>query len=93
MTAADCATSLSKSIKAQWGLKDSEVSLRKSSDGNTYAMYYSQRIGEFLFLKAHLFSAHGGKYCIEVHITKVPQSPDEVKKWLEGFPKAKIESY
>ncbi len=93
MTAAECASSISKSIIAQGRLKDSEVSLRKSSDGNTFAMYYPQRIRQFLFLKAHLFSAHGGRYCIEVHVTKGPASDDEIKKWLEGFPKAKIESY
>lgn len=93
MTPLECASSHVKSIQTRLGLRDSDISLRKSSDGNTLAMYYPMRMGKVLSLHAHLFSAYGGRYCIDVHISKTPASDAEVKKWLEGFPKAKIESY
>lgn len=92
MSAVECATSLSGSIKVQQGLNDSDYRLRKSADNTTFAMYYSQSRDKFLFLKAHLFSAYGGTHCIETHITKSNAAAEEVQDWMKGFPLGRIDS-
>lgn len=86
----ECAASLSRSIKARHGLGDSDCRLMRSSDNSTFGMYYLQREGKFLFLKAHLFSGYGGTHCIEAHITKANAAAEDIQGWMEGFPRARI---
>jgi hypothetical protein len=92
MSALECASSTVRSMAARQGMPPaSEIYKARLNDHTFVAIYAMQLVGA-VQLHAHFLSAAGGTHCVEVHASKVSDSPDDVDPWFKGFGKAIIES-
>jgi hypothetical protein len=92
MTAAQCANSSASALMRRFGLSESQVQLRKADDA-TYVATFHMKEGKFISLKAFLWSAAGGTHCVELNVSKIVSSLDELDAWPRVFESARIESY
>lgn len=91
MTPVDCARASSAQLVRNYGLKRDDVVTRRTSP-DTFVMLFPVRIDPLLQLKAYLLSGYRGTHCIEVHLSKVATSEQELAAWLKGFTQARIEA-
>lgn len=92
MTAAQCANSSASALMRRFGLSESQVQLRKADDA-TYVATFHLKEGRIISLKAFLWSAAGGTHCVELNVSKIVSSLDELEAWPRVFESARIESY
>ena len=95
MKAQDCASSIIRSLGSRPFVPAADEIYKAKIDENTFVAIYASDmpIPGFVQLHAHFFSAAGGTHCVEVHVSKVTKSKDEIDPWFQGFGKAKIEPY
>jgi hypothetical protein len=92
MTAIECASATVRSMAARQGMPPSAEMYKAKLDDNTFVAMYAAAVGGAVQLHAHFLSAAGGTHCIEVHASKMSESPDDVESWFRGFTQARIES-
>jgi hypothetical protein len=90
MSPLDCARSLTGSLARRWGLKRDDVVMRQTND-RTIVLLFPVPVGPMVQLKAYLLSGEGG-HCVEVHLSKLTKSKDDLAPWLNGFENARIEA-
>jgi hypothetical protein len=93
MTAAECASSIVGQLVTRPGVPPLNNLSRVRINERTYAALYVSSPPGPLMLHAHFLSAATGESnCIEVHVSKVADSKDEVAPWFKGFGFANIET-
>jgi hypothetical protein len=93
MTAIECARTQTDDIIEKNGLQEGDYKLFKASDNHTFSLFYAKPINEFkgyAQLGGHLFSAAEGTHCVEVHISRITNSKQEIDSWYSGMPRARI---
>lgn len=90
MTALQCAGATVRSLAARPNVPPSDQFYKARLDDNTFVAIYAAQMPGFLQLHAHLLSAAGGTHCIEVHVSKIATSTEEVEPWFSGFGAARI---
>jgi hypothetical protein len=90
MTALQCAGATVRSLAARPNVPPSDQFYKARLDDNTFVAIYAAQMPGFLQLHAHLLSAAGGAHCVEVHVSKIATSTDEVAPWFGGFGEARI---
>lgn len=90
MTPLDCAQSIISGIIQRAGLQQDQYSMFQALDQKTYGIFFSIKVLEFNQMNAHLISSAAGKYCVEVHVSKMTSSEAEAKNWNNGMPNARI---
>ena len=93
MTSQECAVSQSNAIIRRNNLQEDQYKLFKAPDNHTFGLFYALPFGEFegyAQLGGHLFSAAEVTHCVEVHISKITNSKEEIDSWYRGMPKARI---
>ncbi|GGC18431.1 hypothetical protein GCM10011572_44780 [Pseudoduganella buxea] len=93
MTAADCAGSMVKRLVARPGMPPLDSIFRARLNDRTYAAIYAMPGAGKPVLHAHILSAAtGGTHCIEVHVSRIAGSQDDVAPWFKGVGAADIEA-
>jgi hypothetical protein len=90
MSALQCAGATVRSLAARPNVPPSDQFYKARLDDNTFVAIYAAQMPGFLQLHAHLLSAAGGAHCVEVHVSKIATSTDEVAPWFGGFGEARI---
>jgi hypothetical protein len=90
MTALQCAAATVRSIAARPNVPPSDEFYKARLDENTYVALYAAQMPGFLQLHAHLLSAAAGTHCVEVHVSKIATSIEDVAPWFNGFGEARI---
>lgn len=90
MTALQCASATVRSIAARPNVPPSDEFYKARLDENTYVALYAAQLPGFLQLHAHLLSAAAGTHCVEVHVSKIATSTEDVAPWFNGFREARI---
>jgi hypothetical protein len=91
MGALECASAILRTLDERPNVPPAAELYRTRLDEHTYAVLYAAHLPGFLQLNAHFLSAAGGTHCIEVHVSKIAASPEDLGPWFESFGKAKIE--
>jgi hypothetical protein len=91
MTPADCATSVIGALSKRPRAPTLDKIFRARIDEKNFIALYPAPIAGGVMLHAHLVSAAPG-HCIEVHVSKVVKSEQEIKPWFSGWGTARIES-
>ena len=91
MSALECASATLGSIAQRPGVPPREQIYKVRLNERTFAAIYNSPLPSAVQLNAHFLSAAGGTHCVEVHASKVSQSPDDLDGWFKGFAKADIE--
>lgn len=91
MTAMDCAVSISRSVTTENQLLESQV-YRGQANDHTFVFIYATRPQGAVQLHAQVISAAGTTHCVQVHVSKMSASPDDLRAWFSGFSKVDIES-
>lgn len=91
MSALECASATLGSIAQRPGVPPREEIYKVRLNERTFAAIYSSPLPNAVQLNAHFLSAAGGTHCVEVHASKVSQSPDDLDGWFKGFDQADIE--
>jgi hypothetical protein len=90
MTALECASATVRAMAARPGFPPPDQVLKTRLDENTYAAMYTSPLGGAVQLNAHLLSAGAGGYCIEVHASKMSDSPEDIGPWFKRIEGARI---
>lgn len=91
MGALECASAILRTLDERPNVPPAKDLYRARLDDNTYVVIYAAHLPGFLQLNAHFLSAAGGTHCIEVHVSKIAASPEDLDPWFRSFGKAKIE--
>lgn len=91
MSALECASATLGSLVQRPGVPPREQIYKVRLNERTFAAIYTSPLPNAVQLHAHLMSAVGGTHCVEVHASRVSQSPDDLDGWFKGFGKADIE--
>lgn len=91
MSALECASATLGSIVQRPGVPPREQIYKVRLNERTFAAIYASPLPNAVQLHAHFMSAVGGTHCVEVHASRVSQSPDDLDGWFKGFGKADIE--
>lgn len=91
MGALECASAILRTLDERPNVPPAAKLYRTRLDEHTYAVLYAAHLPGFLQLNAHFLSAAGGTHCIEVHVSKIAASPEDLDPWFRSFGKAKIE--
>ena len=91
MTPLECAGALARSLAARPGTPPPSQILRARLGKNTFVAMYAVALSVGAQLNAHILSAVGGRYCIEVHATKVSIDEEDLASWITELEKASIE--
>jgi hypothetical protein len=90
MNPLECASATLGTIVKRAGAPAREEMYRAKLNERTYVAIYATPLPTALQLSAHLMSAAGGTHCVEVHVTKVSTSQEDIDTWVKGFDKADI---
>lgn len=90
MTPLECAGAVARTLAARPGTPPSSQILKARLDNNTFVAMYAVSLGLGVQLNAHILSAVGGRYCIEVHATKISIDEDDLGSWVTELEKASI---
>jgi hypothetical protein len=90
MTPLECASATVRAMMTRHGIPSDTKVLKTRLDENTYAAMYAIVIDGAVQLNAHILSAAGGKYCVEVQASKMSDSPDELVPWFKSLEGARI---
>jgi hypothetical protein len=91
MSALECASAILRTLDSRPNVPPAKDLYRARLDDNTYVVLYAAHLPGFLQLNAHFLSAAAGTHCIEVHVSKIASSPEDIDPWFKSFDKAKIE--
>lgn len=91
MSALECASATLGSLVQRPGVPPREQIYKVRLNERTFAAIYTSPLPNAVQLHAHFMSAVGGTHCVEVHASRVSQSPDDLDGWFKGFGKADIE--
>lgn len=91
MGALECASAILRTFNERPNVPPAAELYRTRLDDRTYAVLYAAHLPGFLQLNAHFLSAAAGTHCIEVHVSKIAASPEDIGPWFKSFGKAKIE--
>jgi hypothetical protein len=92
MNSLECASATLGTIVKRGGAPAREEMYRAKLNERTYVAIYATPLPTALQLSAHLMSAAGGTHCVEVHVTKVSTSQEDIDTWVKGFDKADIQA-
>lgn len=90
MGALQCASATVRSIASRPNVPPSDQFYKARLDDNTFVAIYATQMPGLLQLHAHLLSAAAGTHCVEVIISKIATSVDDVAPWFNGFGEARI---
>jgi len=90
MTAAECASAILRSMASRKGVPPSAEMYKARLNETTFLAFYGEPLPGAVRLHAHILSGTGS-HCIEVQVSKISESEDELEPWLNGFDKAVIE--
>jgi hypothetical protein len=91
MTPLECAGAVARTLAARPGTPPPSQVLRARLGENTFVAMYAMALSVGVQLNAHILSAVGGGYCIEVHATKVSIDEEDLASWVSELEKASIE--
>jgi hypothetical protein len=91
MTPLECAVAVAGTLAARSGTPPSSQVLKTRLDSNTFVAIYAKPLAPGVQLNAHILSAAGGRYCIEVHVTKISIDEEDLASWFTEVEKASIE--
>jgi hypothetical protein len=87
----ECAVAALRSLAARPGVPPLPQIYRAQVDPNTYMALYATRLGVAATLHAHFFSAAGGTHCVEVNVSMVSTSEEDLKLWQANMEKGRID--
>ena len=90
MSALQCASATVRSLAARPNVPPSDELYKARLDDNTFVAIYATQLPGLLQLHAHLLSAAAGTHCVEVHVSRIATSVDDVAPWFNGFREARI---
>ena len=91
MTPLECAGAVARTLAARPGTPPPSQVLKARLGKNTFVAMYAVALGVGVQLNAHILSAVGGRYCIEVHATKLSVDDEDLASWVTELEKASIE--
>jgi hypothetical protein len=91
MTPLECAGAVARTLAARPGTPPSSQIIKARLNSNTFVAMYAASLGIGVQLHAHILSAVGGRYCIEVHATKISIDEEDLASWVTEIEKASIE--
>ena len=91
MTPLECAGAVARALAARPGTPPSSQVLKARLGNNTFVAMYAVALPVGVQLHAHILSAVGGRYCIEVHATKMSIDEEDLASWVTELEKATIE--
>lgn len=91
MTPLECAGAVARTLAARPGTPPASQVLKARLGKNTFVAMYAVALSVGVQLNAHILSAVGGRYCIEVHATKVSIDEEDLASWVTELDKATIE--
>ena len=91
MTSLECAGALARSLAARPGTPPPSQVLKARLGKNTFVAMYAVSLGMGVRLNAHILSAVGGRYCIEVHVAKLSIDEEDLAFWATELEKVSIE--
>jgi hypothetical protein len=91
MTPLECAGAVARTLAARPGTPPSSQILKARLGNDTFVAMYAVPLGAGVQLHAHILSAVGGRYCIEVHATKMSIDEEDLASWVTELEKAAIE--
>jgi len=92
MTPLECAGAVARALAARPGTPPPSQIIKARLNGNTFVALYAVPLFAGVQLNAHILSAAGGRYCIEVHATKISIDEVDLASWVAELEKASIES-
>ena len=92
MTPLECAGAVARALAARPGTPPPSEVLKARLGENTFVAMYAVALSVGVQLNAHLLSAVGGRYCIEVHATKVSVDEEDLASWVTELERASIEA-
>jgi len=90
MTPLECAGAIARALAARPGTPPPSQVLKTRLDDRTFVAIYAVPLVPGVQLNAHILSAAGGRYCIEVQVTKVSIDDDDLASWFTEIEKASI---
>src|SRR5688572_17678889 len=90
MTPLECAGAISRALAARPGTPPPDQILKARVNDATFVAMYAVSLVGGVQLNAHILSAVG-RYCIEVHATKISIDEDDLAAWVTELEKASIE--
>lgn len=90
MSAAECASAILRSMASRKGVPPPAEMYKARLNDTTFLAIYGEPLPGAVRLHAHVLSGTG-THCIEVQVSKISESEDELQPWLNGFDKAVIE--
>jgi hypothetical protein len=91
MTPLECASAVARALAARPGSPPPSQILKARLNDNTFVALYAMSLAVGVQLNAHILSAAGGRYCIEVHATKISIDEEDLAAWVTELEKASIE--
>ena len=92
MTPLECAGAVARTLPSRPGTPPPSQILKARLNHNTFVVLYAAPLAVGVQLNAHILSAAtGGKYCIEVHATKISVDEEDLASWVTELEKASIE--
>ena len=88
----ECASSTLRSLGSRPGVPEPDKVYKARLDDRTFIAIYAARQPGFLQMHAHLMSAAGGTHCVEIHVSRVPGSREDVEAWFKLFGSSRIEA-
>ena len=91
MTPLECAGAVARTLAARPGTPPPSQVHKARLGKDTFVAMYAVSLSVGVQLNAHILSAVGGRYCIEVHVTKVSIDEEDLASWVTELEKATIE--
>ena len=92
MTPLECAGAVARTLAARPGTPPSSQIVKARLGKSTFVAMYATPLSVGVQLNAHILSAVGGRYCIEVHATKVSVDEEDLASWVAELERASIEA-
>ncbi|QJR09505.1 hypothetical protein DSM104443_00549 [Usitatibacter rugosus] len=90
MSALECASSTIGALSKRPGVPPQAQIYKARINAQTFIAIYAAPASGAVLLHAHLVSAAAGTHCVEVHVSKVSMSQDDLKPWFKDWDKANI---
>ena len=91
MTPLECAGAVAGTLATRSGTPPSSQVLKTRLNNSTFVAIYAAPLVPGVRLNAHILSAAGGRYCVEVHVTKISIDEEDLSSWFTEIEKASIE--
>ena len=91
MTSLECASAVARTLAARPGTPPPAEIFKTQLDNSTFVAIYAAQLSPGVQLNAHLLSAAGGRYCVEVHVAKISIDEGDLSSWFDEIEKARIE--